>query len=110
MNSSAVKKLVITSTEINEYLAIQESIAALKRRIETLTKSQDKLEETIISKIDFGADTSTCGFLVSVRHSQKRFPAWREHFIQVCGKEEADRVLECTEAKTYRDLVIKKAA
>lgn len=107
--NSALKKQVITSTEINEYLALKESIAALKRRIETLTKSTDKLEETIVSKLDFGADASTCGFLLSIRQSEKRFPAWKEHFIQTCGKQEADRVLESTEAKVYRDLIIKKA-
>lgn len=110
MNSSAVKRPIVTSTEINEYLALQESIAALKRRIETLTKSQDQLEESIVTKLDFGADTSACGFLLSVSRKERRFPAWREHFIQACGKEKADQVLESTEAKIYRDLVIKKTA
>lgn len=110
MNSNALNKPVITSTEINEYLALKESISALKRRIEVLTKSTDKLEETIVSKLDFGGDASACGYLLSVRQSEKRFPAWKEHFIQACGKQEADRILESTESKIYRDLVVKKVA
>lgn len=110
MNSNTLKKPAITSTEINEYLALTESISALKRRIEVLSKSADNLEESLISKLDFGANFSACGFLLSVRQTEKRLPKWREQFIQVCGKKEADRVLESTEAKVYRNLIIKKAA
>ncbi len=110
MNSNAVQKQLVTSIEVNEYLALKESIAALKRRIETLTESQNKLEATIVKKLDFGADTSSCGFHLSVSQTERRFPAWKEHFIESCGKEKADRVLESTEAKIYKNLVIKKAA
>jgi hypothetical protein len=110
MNSNAVKKPVVRVTKINEYLALKESIAALKRRTETLVKLADQAEEIIVSKLDFGADFSASGFLLSVRQTEKRFPAWKEHFIEACGKQDADRVLESTEAKLYRDLVIKKAA
>lgn len=110
MKSNAVTKPVITATEVNEFLAMKESIAALKRRIELLTKSVNQTEENLIAKIDLGANAAACGFLLSVRDSEKRFPAWKEHYISACGKEAADRILESTEAKLYRDLIFKKAA
>lgn len=110
MNPNAAKKPLITVTEVNEYLALKESIQALKRRIELLTESLDHSEANLISKIDFGADANACGFNLSVRESEKRFPAWKEHFIAKCGKVAADRILESTDAKLYRDLIVKKAA
>jgi len=110
MNPNAIKKLVITATEVQEHLALKESIKALNRRIELLTESLDKSEQNLIAKLDFGADPSACGFDLSVRETEKRFPAWKEHFISAQGKAEADRILESTEAKLYRDLIIKKAS
>lgn len=110
MNPNAIKKPIITASDVNEYLALKESIQALKRRIEMLTESLDQSETTLISKLDFGADTSACGFNLSIRETEKRFPAWKEHYIEACGKEAADDILEGTQAKVYRDLVIKKAA
>lgn len=110
MNSNAVKKPIISAIEVNEYLAIKESIAALKRRIEILTESLNKSEQNLIAKIDLGANIGSCGFLLSVRETEKRFPAWKEHYIEACGKEKADRILASTEAKLYRDLIVKKAA
>lgn len=109
MKSNAVKKPVISTIEVNEYLAMRESIAALKRRIELLTESLDQSEQNLIAKIDLGANTDACGFLLSVRESEKRFPAWKEHYIEACGQEKAERILKSTEPKLYRDLVIKKA-
>lgn len=110
MNPNAVKKPFITAAEVNEYLALKESIQALKRRTELLTKSLGHSEANMIAKIDSAADASACGYTLGVRESEKRFPAWKEHFIAKCGKTAADRILETTDAKLYRDLVVKKAA
>lgn len=110
MNSNAVKKPVITAKEVLEYLALRESIQGLKRRVELLDESLGQAELGLIAKLDFGADTEGCGFLLSIRETSKRFPAWKEHYISACGKNAADRILGSTEAKLYRDLVVKKAA
>jgi hypothetical protein len=44
---------------------------------------------------------------VTIRDIARRFPAWKEHFIELAGKSAADQVLEGTEAKVYRNLVVK---
>jgi hypothetical protein len=110
MNPSALRKPTITTAELNEYLTLKESVSALKARLEILTESLGECKEAIISKLDFGAGHSVQGFLISIRENEKRFPAWKEYFIEACGKETADEILRNTEAKIYRDLVLKKVA
>lgn len=110
MNPNAIKKQIISLTEVNEYLALKESIQALKRRIELLTEGLDQSEKNIIAKLDLGANSFNCGLELTIRESQKRFPAWKEHFLAKCGKEAADEILSNTEPKIYRDLIIKRVA
>ncbi len=112
MNPNALKKVAVTNTEIEQLLALRETQKELKRRLELIDQSVDSTEQAIISKLDSGANISACGFGLEVKQVERRYPAWKEHFIDLAGKEAADRVLAETDPKVYRNLKIdlKKAA
>ncbi len=112
MNPNTLSKVVVTNIEIEQLLALKETQKELNRRLELIEQSVQSTEDTIISKIDSGADLSSCGFGIEVKEVERRYPAWKEHFIELAGKDTADRILAETEPKVYRNLRIdmKKAA
>ncbi len=106
MNPVALKKITVTNLEIEELLALKETQKELKRRLALIDQSVQSSEGAIIVKLDSDADLSSCGFGLEVKESERRYPAWKEHFTELAGKEAADRVLAQTEPKVYRNLRI----
>lgn len=97
----------LTPTEIEKLLAFRETHRALKDRLEAIDKAIKSTEADILAKIDSGADTSACGHHVYVQSTERRFPAWKEHFITFMGKAKADAILEGTTPEIYRKVLIK---
>lgn len=104
--SSATPKLVILDRDIQSVLAMREMELRYKRMLERAHEAVRLAEQNIIMKLDMGADTSGCGYGLRIREVERRYPAWKEFFISLAGKAEADRVSEATEPKVYRNLVI----
>lgn len=97
----------VSQAEIEKLLAMREAKAHLKKRLELMAESISELEESLLDKIEGGAAPQ--GYELSIRQSEKRFPKWKEEFINVAGKAEADAVLEATDPKIYKSLIIKAA-
>lgn len=109
MKTNALRKPIVTLAEIESIVAMREIAKATKKRLETLQDIIKIHEDEIISKLDQGADVLSHEYLVSVSETSKRFVSWKEVFIDVCGKEAADKALDITVPTTYRNLVIKAA-
>src|ERR1700730_7335305 len=105
MKSNAVKKEIVTVHEVEQALALRETLQGLKKRMDLIETSLQETETTIISKLDAGADFSSCGYSIFVKEVQKRYPSWKEEFLSRLGKSEADAVMETTEPKIYRNLI-----
>jgi hypothetical protein len=109
MKSTALRSQVppmVTTAEVERVIALRESRAAIKRNLERIDSALDQAEQEVIAKIDAEAGVSGCGYHILIKAIEKRFPAWKEHFIHLAGKGAADTILADTPAKTYRTLVI----
>ncbi len=93
---------------IEQLLAMKESKANLKKRLELISSSIADLESDLIAKVERG-EVIDGKFTLKVKRTEKRFPAWKEHFISLAGKEEADAILDSTIPKVYKALNIKAA-
>jgi hypothetical protein len=109
MESSAQRILVVSGYEIQTFLAKRESLRKIRLLVSRIEESLRAAEEDLIAKLDRGADVSGCEYGLRVKETHRRFPAWKEHFIAALGKDAADQVLESTEPKLYRNLVIEVA-
>jgi hypothetical protein len=109
MESSAKRILTVSDYEAQAILAKRESLRRIRGYVDRLEESLKAAEQDIIAKLDQGADRSGCAYGLRVKETLRRYPAWKEHFIAAVGKEAADRVLEGTEPKSYRNLIIEVA-
>ena len=107
MNTLKVMNNVLSIDELQLFIKLQQEIKSLKANLADVEKAMQEAESQLITKIDEGAVLATDQFVVSIREIERRFPAWKEHYIAVAGKDAADQVLNETEAKLYRNLVVK---
>ena len=110
MRAVTLRKPIITLTEIECILAMRETAKSINERLEILQDIIKIHEQEIIRKLDQGAYVSPCEYVVSVRATEKRFPASTKDIIDKCGKALADENLVDTEETVCRDLLIKKTA
>lgn len=103
----APRKPSIAPSEVDKILAMRETQKALKDRLAFMEEAVKRAEAELIAAIDSGADTSLLGCQVSVESIERRYPAWKEHFISRLGKAETDAVMESTAPTMHRKLVIK---
>lgn len=109
MNQKVVQQRFSTveKVKVEQILAMRETRKALQERLELVEKALSTAEDEIIGLIELGADVASAGYALSVNESQRRYPAWKEHFISFMGKAKADDILEATPATIYKKLVIK---
>lgn len=110
MNPSSVAKAICPidlSPEVHKFIALRESADSLKERLVFLEQSMKEIEICLIGHVDSGEDLLHCEFELSVRNAERRYPAWKEHFISRLGKIEADEVLAATSPPIHRKIIIK---
>lgn len=96
-----------SSIQVQRVLALREAQQSLKDRLEVAEGALKSAEQEVIELLQGGANFSHCGHEVSIINSERRYPAWKEHFISRLGKADADQVLESTRPVIIRKLVIK---
>lgn len=100
-------KPTVEKIQIEKILAMRESQKALRDRLALIEQAISDAEKEVIGLVEAGADLSQAGYAISVSSSERRYPAWKEHFIEFAGKQKADQILEETEPTLYRRLVVK---
>lgn len=95
----------ISIVDVENVLALRKTREDLQRRLDAIEAALSKSESQLIGLIESGITTDAYSLGVAV--TMKRFPAWKEAFIQRCGKAAADAVTESTPAREYKKLVIK---
>jgi hypothetical protein len=106
MESSAALKLQITDIEIQQIKAKKDARLKLKRRLAEVEQDLKGQEQYLIELLDNGAEVIS-EREIKIKNTERRYPSWKEHFISLCGKDLADEVLESTEPKIHRELIIK---
>lgn len=96
----------IESGKIEEFLSLKASQQALKERLQQVEAALGTAESEIMHAIDAGAD-SPIGYDLAITETARRYPAWKQHFIDHVGKAEADIVLQETAPTITRRLVVK---
>jgi hypothetical protein len=97
----------VTNAQIEQLLAMREAQKGLKDRLKLMDDAIDTAETALIAQISNGADLSKCGFDVRIQETERRYPAWKEYFIEKLGKGAADAILVATEPTVHRRVVIK---
>ncbi len=106
MKSNAAPQMKSEASNVEWLLALRESYQALKKRLDAMEETVDELESGIIAQVESGLDFSIFGYEIKVQESTRRYPAWKEHFIERLGKSEADSVLAATKPTILKKLVI----
>jgi hypothetical protein len=107
-SNAALKKMVITDTEIQSILAMRESLDSMKKRYELLEDSVIASEQDVIAKLEAGAEVLTDKELI-VRTLERRYPSWKSYYVELAGAEAAERVLAETTPTIYKALIVKAA-
>lgn len=102
----AARRQSITDQEIEHILALRDSQDSFKRRLDLIDKALNRAESQVMDKLIQDASLKQCSFALGIEEAERRFPAWKEHFIEYAGKDAADRVLADTKPKIYRRLKI----
>lgn len=109
MESNVRQLQLISASEVRNFLSIKETERMAKRRLESLQEQCKAAELALIAQVQQGIPTEGSEFSLRLREIERRFPAWKEHFIALAGKAAADEVLETTEPKSYLSLVVEVA-
>lgn len=105
--ASQLSASILEKSDIEKVLALRESRKALADRLELIEKALDEAEEQVIGQVVAGVDLSRTGYAISISETERRFPKWKEHLIEIAGKAEADRIISETPATIYRKLIVK---
>ena len=103
---SLPEEIRITKSEILAILSLRDKRRFLKKQMDLVDGSLRECEQKLIERFSNGALVDE-GYDLYVRAVERRYPAWKEHFISQVGKEAADEVLKSTAPRRYFDLIIK---
>ena len=103
--SNALRKPIIAPIQIENLLAMRESLDSLKKRYQLLEDSVKATEQEIIEQIEQGAEIAG-RYVLQIRATERRFPSWKNYFVEVAGCEAAERILLNTIPTVYKNLII----
>lgn len=109
MESDVKQRHVISTFEVRAFLSMKESERSAKRRLESLQERSKAAEQALVGKVQQGIPMENGEFSLRLREIERKFPAWKEHFIALAGKTAADEVLKTTEPKAYVSLIVEVA-
>jgi len=96
----------INQEQIAKIMELKRTQQQLKDELAQIEKAIAQEESDLMEALEFGADTSNCGYKIELRTYQRRYPSWRDEFIARLGREAAVTFYKATEPRTYRKLVI----
>lgn len=105
-SNAALKRSIVTRTQIQSLLAMRESLDAMKKRYDLLENSVKATEQEIIAQIESGIEVDS-DYDLQIRTSERRYPAWKSYFVEVAGAAAAERVLAETLPTIYKTLIVK---
>ncbi len=102
---SSLKQPKITDSEVAHIQTLREMTKVLKARLEKLENELEANESQVINLLESGA-TNDSGFNISVNETSRRHPKYKEELEKRLGETVLNQIIENTEAKISKKLVI----
>lgn len=102
---SSVKQPKITDSEIAHIQTLRDMAKVLKARLEKLENELEANESYVIELLETGA-VNECSFNISVSETSRRYPKYKEELEKRLGEKVLNQIIENTEAKVSKKLVI----
>jgi hypothetical protein len=99
------KKSILSVETIKAILSLREKTSALKVELKTLEGILENRESDLLNQHERGLKTPI-GFEIVKKEVERRYPKWKEHFINIAGSSAADQVLADTTPTVSTYLVI----
>lgn len=106
---TARKAARIDADELLRLDTLNEMEKAIERRLEATKADRRLLEASLIERIECGVSLPI-GFDAQIKTTERRYPHWREIFIERHGVAQAEALLSATQPSISKRLVLKKAA
>jgi hypothetical protein len=98
----------ITNLDVKKLITLKEELKSLDTRVEILKETIKDRELLFAKALRRGFDSSRLKWDLTIQTIQKRYPAWKEHFINAMGKTMADKILKKTKPISYTHIKIQK--
>lgn len=105
----AAYKARISVEDLFRLESLREQKKALQNRLEATDVDLKYLELSLIQALEAGS-TNPQGFSLEVKETLRRYPRWRDLWVQEFGLASAEKALDETEPTITQNLVIKKIA
>ena len=101
---------VITNREIREILTLKEELKVYESKAQITKESLQIKEKELFDALKKGAKTSELRWDVLPKVISRRFPKWKDFFINFAGEKAAQKILNKTKPTLYYTVSIKKKA
>ena len=99
------KKLLITDEEISRVLSLREMKKALSKKLDKIESDLKKNESQLIELLECGCDVDS-SFNISINETFKTYPKYKDEIEKRLGEDTLKEIIESTEAKQFKKLVI----
>ena len=101
----SMTKPKITNSEIAHIQTLRDMAKVLKARLEKLENELEANESYVIDLLENGA-SNECSFNISVNETSRKHPKYKEEIEKRLGEKVLNQIIENTEAKISKKLVI----
>lgn len=101
----AHKQAKITNSEIAHIKTLREITKALKERLDKLESELEVNETFVIGLLDSGA-LNASSFNISINETSRKHPKYKEEIEKRLGEIVLNEIIQNTESKTFKKLVI----
>lgn len=102
------KNKEITEKQVLEYVEIEEEIKTLKSNLDALETDKKAREVILFEALSNGAPTTHLSFELTAKTSERRYPAWKEWFVQYAGEKKAEQILKKTTPIVYHNVLARR--
>lgn len=102
------KNKSLTEEQVREFFQINEEVKTLKSKLQAAEEDRDQKQALIYEALKNGAKTDHLTYDCVSKESERRYPPWKEHFIQFAGQKKADLILKKTQPIVYNTVIVTK--
>ena len=95
----------ITEVDVVKILNLRESKNFMKSRLEQIEDELSVLETRMVELIELNMPIVS-RHIVNVKVSERRYPSWKDAFINYCGEQESKKIVASTTPTISKSIVI----
>lgn len=106
-NIKLVYKQDVGPQDVEQLLALKDSVSSLRKRLRALEEAADVHEGRLVLFVEGGGSVE--GFDLSVKVQERRVPSYRDWLLKLAGSEAVAKAIENTPPTVTKKLVITEA-